>query len=61
VRDTLSSAANDARVARLRGVGLTFGDATATPTVAAAHRSGLSNGNDFHYYCELADRPGERI
>lgn len=31
VRETLSSAANDARVARRRGVGLTFGDATADP------------------------------
>ncbi|COW19324.1 Uncharacterised protein [Mycobacterium tuberculosis] len=31
VRDTLSSAANDARVARLRGVGLTFGEGTADP------------------------------
>jgi hypothetical protein len=31
VRETLSSAANEARVARRRGVGLTFGDATADP------------------------------
>ena len=31
VRETLSSAANDARVARRRGVELTFGEATAHP------------------------------
>jgi hypothetical protein len=45
----LSSSANDARVARLRGVGLTFGEATALRRVRSAGvHSPLSNGNDFH-------------
>ena len=49
VRDTLSSSANDARVARRRGVGLTFGEATALPGVRLAGADPLlSNGNDFH-------------
>jgi hypothetical protein len=49
VRETFSSAANDARVARRRGGGLTFGEATAD--LGERLRGSdppLSNGNDFH-------------
>jgi hypothetical protein len=49
VRETWSSAASDARVARRRGVGLTFGDATAHPRARLPGIEPLlPNGNDFH-------------
>jgi hypothetical protein len=49
VRETLSSAANDARVARRRGVGLTLGEATAHLRLRLrGFDPPLSNGNGFH-------------